>query len=39
VKGTKQHHKASAFVKGLLTGEGATALMEAGFEPPPAARP
>jgi molybdate transport system substrate-binding protein len=35
VKGSKQHHKASAFVKGLLTGRGAAALMEAGFEPPP----
>jgi molybdate transport system substrate-binding protein len=39
VKGTKQHHKASGFVKGLLTGRGAAALMEAGFDPPPAAGP
>jgi molybdate transport system substrate-binding protein len=39
VKGTKLHHKASAFVKGLLTGKGAAALMEAGFDPPPAAGP
>jgi molybdate transport system substrate-binding protein len=39
VKGTKLHHKASSFIKGLLTGRGAAALMEAGFDPPPAAGP
>jgi molybdate transport system substrate-binding protein len=39
VVGTKQQHKASAFVKGLLTGRGATAIMEAGFAAPPRPRP
>ena len=37
VKGTSSRHKASGFVKGLLTGRGAAALREAGFEPPPRA--
>jgi molybdate transport system substrate-binding protein len=35
VKGSKLHHKASGFVKGLLTGGGAATLRQAGFEPPP----
>jgi molybdate transport system substrate-binding protein len=35
VKGSKLHHKASAFIKGLLAGHGAAALKAAGFEPPP----
>jgi molybdate transport system substrate-binding protein len=35
VKGSKLHHKASGFVKGLLSGRGAAALRQAGFEPPP----
>jgi molybdate transport system substrate-binding protein len=39
VTGTKLHHKASGFVKGLLSGRGAAALRDAGFDPPPAARP
>jgi molybdate transport system substrate-binding protein len=39
VTGTKLHHKASGFVKGLLTGRGAAALMQAGFEPPPRSGP
>jgi molybdate transport system substrate-binding protein len=39
VKGTPLHHKASGFVKGLLTGRGAAALEDAGFEPPPRATP
>jgi molybdate transport system substrate-binding protein len=39
VKGSKLHHKASAFVKGLLTGKGAAALSAAGFDPPPRSSP
>jgi molybdate transport system substrate-binding protein len=35
VKGSKLHHKASGFVKGLLIGRGRGALLAAGFEPPP----
>jgi molybdate transport system substrate-binding protein len=39
VRRSPLHHKASAFVKGLLTGRGAAALKEAGFESPPRAAP
>ena len=39
VKGTKRHGEAARFVSGLLNGEGAAALMEAGFDPPPGASP
>ena len=39
VTGSKLHHKASGFVKGLLTGRGAAALMGAGFDPPPRSKP
>jgi ABC-type molybdate transport system substrate-binding protein len=39
VKGSKLHHKASGFVKGLLTGKGAAALRQAGFDPPPSSSP
>jgi molybdate transport system substrate-binding protein len=35
VTGSKLHHKASGFVKGLLLGRGKSALSSAGFEPPP----
>jgi molybdate transport system substrate-binding protein len=35
VTGSKLHHKASGFVKGLLLGRGRAALEAAGFEPPP----
>ena len=35
VTGSKLHHKASGFVKGLLLGRGKAALSSAGFEPPP----
>jgi molybdate transport system substrate-binding protein len=35
VTGSKLHHKASGFVKGLLLGRGRAALGSAGFEPPP----
>jgi molybdate transport system substrate-binding protein len=35
VKGSKLHHKAAGFVKGLLVGRGPAALRQAGFEPPP----
>jgi molybdate transport system substrate-binding protein len=35
VTGSKLHHKASGFVKGLLLGRGQAALSSAGFEPPP----
>jgi molybdate transport system substrate-binding protein len=35
VTGSKLHHKASGFVKGLLLGRGRAALTAAGFEPPP----
>jgi molybdate transport system substrate-binding protein len=35
VTGSKLHHKASGFVKGLLLGRGRAALAAAGFEPPP----
>jgi molybdate transport system substrate-binding protein len=35
VTGSKLHHKASGFVKGLLLGRGRAALGDAGFEPPP----
>jgi molybdate transport system substrate-binding protein len=36
VKGAEHPDQAQAFVSGLLTGAGATALRDAGFEPPPA---
>ncbi|MEA2190827.1 MAG: molybdate transport system substrate-binding protein [Solirubrobacteraceae bacterium] len=36
VKGSKNPSAAKAFVDGLLDGDGAGALREAGFEPPPA---
>jgi molybdate transport system substrate-binding protein len=36
VKGTKHGGEAARFVNDLLTGRGAAALMEAGFDPPPA---
>jgi molybdate transport system substrate-binding protein len=39
VKGSKLHHKASGFIKGLLTGKGASALSAAGFDPPPRSSP
>jgi molybdate transport system substrate-binding protein len=39
VKGSKLHHKASAFVKGLLIGKGSAALRQAGFDPPPSSSP
>jgi molybdate transport system substrate-binding protein len=39
VKDTKHRDKATRFVQGLLTGEGAAALMQAGFDPPPGAGP
>jgi molybdate transport system substrate-binding protein len=39
VKGSKLHHKAAGFVKGLLVGRGPAALRQAGFEPPPSAGP
>jgi molybdate transport system substrate-binding protein len=39
VKGSKLHHKASGFIKGLLTGKGAAALSDAGFDPPPRSSP
>jgi molybdate transport system substrate-binding protein len=39
VHGTERPDDAARFVKGLLTGKGAAALMEAGFDPPPAAAP
>jgi molybdate transport system substrate-binding protein len=35
VTGSKLHHKASGFVRGLLLGRGRAALSSAGFEPPP----
>jgi molybdate transport system substrate-binding protein len=35
VKGAKQPAQAKAFVDGLLSGEGARALRDAGFQPPP----
>jgi molybdate transport system substrate-binding protein len=35
VKGTKHPKQAKAFIDGLLTGQGAQALKDAGFEPPP----
>jgi hypothetical protein len=35
VTGSKLHHKASGFVKGLLLGRGRAALAGAGFEPSP----
>ena len=35
VKGARQPEQAKAFVAGLLEGEGAKALRDAGFEPPP----
>ena len=35
VTGSKLHHKASGFVKGLRLGRGRAALEAAGFEPPP----
>jgi molybdate transport system substrate-binding protein len=35
VKGTKRPEEAKAFIDGLLTGEGAQALKDGGFEPPP----
>ena len=39
VKGSDHSEEAAKFVKGLLTGKGAAALMEAGFDPPPSAGP
>jgi molybdate transport system substrate-binding protein len=39
VKGTDHSDEAAKFVQGLLTGKGAAALMQAGFDPPPAAGP
>jgi molybdate transport system substrate-binding protein len=39
VKGTELHHKASGFVKGLLSGRGAAALSDASFDPPPRPAP
>jgi molybdate transport system substrate-binding protein len=39
VKGSKLHHKASGFIKGLLAGKGAAALSDAGFDPPPRSSP
>jgi molybdate transport system substrate-binding protein len=39
VKGSTLHHKASGFIKGLLTGKGAAALSAAGFDPPPRSSP
>src|SRR3954453_1321575 len=35
VKGAKHPKQAKAFISGLLDGEGAQALQDAGFEPPP----
>jgi molybdate transport system substrate-binding protein len=35
VKGTKHPKEAKAFIDGLLTGQGAQALKDGGFEPPP----
>jgi molybdate transport system substrate-binding protein len=35
VKGASQPAQAKAFVEGLLSGEGARALRDAGFDPPP----
>ena len=35
VKGAKHPEQAKAFISGLLRGEGAQALEDAGFEPPP----
>jgi molybdate transport system substrate-binding protein len=37
VKDTKDPEQAAKFVRGLLSGKGAAALMAAGFDPPPAA--
>jgi molybdate transport system substrate-binding protein len=39
VKGSDHSDKAAKFVQGLLTGKGAAALMQAGFDPPAAAGP
>jgi molybdate transport system substrate-binding protein len=39
VKGSKHRAAAAKFVHGLLTGKGAAALMEAGFDPPPGSGP
>jgi molybdate transport system substrate-binding protein len=39
VKGSDRSDEAAKFVRGLLTGNGAAALMQAGFDPPPAAGP
>jgi ABC-type molybdate transport system substrate-binding protein len=36
VKGSKHADDAKAFVDGLLEGDGKQALLDAGFEPPPA---
>jgi molybdate transport system substrate-binding protein len=36
VKGAKHPQQAQAFIAGLLKGAGASALQQAGFEPPPA---
>ena len=36
VKGAKHPEQAKAFIDGLLEGDGAQALKDAGFEPPPA---
>jgi molybdate transport system substrate-binding protein len=39
VKGSDHSDEAAKFVQGLLTGKGAAALMQAGFDPPAAAGP
>jgi molybdate transport system substrate-binding protein len=39
VKGSENAEEARKFVQGLLKGKGAAALMEAGFDPPPASGP
>ncbi len=36
VKGTEHRDEARSFIDGLVNGAGATALKDAGFEPPPA---
>jgi molybdate transport system substrate-binding protein len=35
VKGTKRHDQAAKFVAGLVNGKGQSALLAAGFDPPP----
>jgi molybdate transport system substrate-binding protein len=39
VRDADHHDEAAKFVKGLLSGKGAAALMEAGFDPPPTSGP